>query len=524
MHRPHAAHQAHCNLRLTLMPTSSHDRTSELLRGAIQLVTAGQAEAARRIVDEVLQRDETNSAAWIIAARLAEDTDEEATCLGRAVACASLNGSPANEEAAAFARQKLDRLIGDLGPTDVVGRAELLLLAGQHAEARRLLDEMLERHQSNGPAWLLAARLAETRADVRRCLRRAAASPWLDDTPANREAAGRAQASLTHLKPDDNGGSGHGLAPPRRATGLRGWLRGVDAGSWAARLGLRLLSSVALLVALIFFVSLAMELALRGGFTAFRAAFPAALNFSRGYLASLFGQGELIDVPDLPLLLSRSLGLLAVALLVAVAAGLMLGGLAALWRSRRGSRALLFASLLGVSTPSFLVAMLLLWGNIWLGQRLGFRVLPAFGTGWDLHMILPTIVLAALPTASIARLGYNALVGELDADYVRTAHAKGLPPRVVFFGHAVRAAGVELLTLVGVSVRFSLASLPIIEYIFAWRGIGMTLLEAIQQGDPAAAITMILPLALLFILVDVVLEAAYGWIDPRVWADAGSAA
>jgi len=81
-----------------------------------------------------------------------------------------------------------------------VSRVELLILADLPGEARRLLDRALESDPTNGPAWLLAARLATNRAGVRRALRRAAAAPRLKNSPANREAAARAEEGLAHLK------------------------------------------------------------------------------------------------------------------------------------------------------------------------------------------------------------------------------------------------------------------------------------------------------------------------------------
>jgi len=114
------------------------------------------------------------------------------------------------------------------------------------------------------------------------------------------------------------------------------------------------------------------------------------------------------------------------------------------------------------------------------------------------------------------RLGYNALVEVLDADFVRTARAKGLGPWVVLFRHVLRNAGVPLLTTVTVSLRFSLAILPIVEYIFNWSGIGQKLLAAIQSQDTTTAVGMILPLAFLFVLVNLLLEALCLIVDPRL--------
>ena len=125
-------------------------------------------------------------------------------------------------------------------------------------------------------------------------------------------------------------------------------------------------------------------------------------------------------------------------------------------------------------------------------------------TGWDEEQKKAT------------RLSYNSLAEILDADYVRTARSKGLRPKVVLTEHVLRNAGVPILTTVVVSLRFSLAILPIVEYIFAWPGIGLALLEAIQAQDVDAAIGMVLPLALLFVLVNLIAELLYLRIDPRL--------
>jgi len=126
------------------------------------------------------------------------------------------------------------------------------------------------------------------------------------------------------------------------------------------------------------------------------------------------------------------------------------------------------------------------------------------------------LVLAARPAANVMRLGYNALTDIMDADFVRTAYAKGLGPRVVLFRHVLRNAGVPLLTTVAVSLRFSLAVLPIVEYIFNWSGLGQELLVAIQVQDTNTVIGMILPLALLFVLVNLLLDILYLLVDPRL--------
>jgi peptide/nickel transport system permease protein len=221
-------------------------------------------------------------------------------------------------------------------------------------------------------------------------------------------------------------------------------------------------------------------------------------------------------VTELARALPKSLGLLAVSLLLAVLIGLYLGISAAVRGHSRLSGLLIFGSALGVSTPSYLIAMLLIWLMGWLYRTTGQRPLPIAGFGWDAHLLLPALVLAARPAAAVTRLGYNALKEIIDADYVRTARSKGLKENVVMLEHVLRNAGVPILATVVVSLRFSLAILPIVEYIFSWPGIGQALLTAIQRGDVDAAVGLILPLALLFVLVNLIAETLYHRLDPRL--------
>ncbi len=290
----------------------------------------------------------------------------------------------------------------------------------------------------------------------------------------------------------------------------------------------RVLSAIILLFALIFFVALAIELGQGGGLQVLSSSLPSAVDFTIDYLADL-ARGDMgviasaySSAPAVPVAeelartLPRSLGQLAVALALAVFIGLPMGVGAGVRRQTRFSGWLVFISVLGISTPSYFAAMLLIWFNVWLYRATGLDFIPIHGFGWDAHLILPALVLAARPAANVMRLGYNALVEILDADFVRTAHAKGLGPRIVLFRHVLRNAGVPLLTTVAVSLRFSLAILPIVEYIFNWSGVGEELLTAIQAQDTTTVIGMVLPLALLFVLVNLVLEVLYLLLDPRL--------
>jgi peptide/nickel transport system permease protein len=296
----------------------------------------------------------------------------------------------------------------------------------------------------------------------------------------------------------------------------------------------RLFGIFLLLVSVIFFEALLLELGREGGLRALPTAVPSAVGFTVNYLQGMaHGDLGLIassyrTLPGKPVAaelaraLPISMGLLAAALAFAVVIGLLLGTAAALQKARRSSGLILFASAVGFSTPSFFAAMLLIWLAVWLYRTTGRHVLPISGVGWDAHIILPALVLAARPAATVTRLCCNAIAEVLETDYVRTAISKGLRPRLVFLRHVLRNAGVPILTTIGVSIRFGLAALPIVEYIFNWPGIGSGLLKAVQAQDTTAVVGMSLPLVLFFVLVNLLLDLFYPLVDPRLRASKGA--
>jgi ABC-type dipeptide/oligopeptide/nickel transport system permease component/ABC-type lipoprotein export system ATPase subunit len=214
--------------------------------------------------------------------------------------------------------------------------------------------------------------------------------------------------------------------------------------------------------------------------------------------------------------LNKSLVLLLLSMVLGAVIGVPLGLAAALVRHRRFSLFFLAAAIVGVSTPSFFLALLLQILEITFYKRTGIALFPVGGFGWDNHIVLPALVLAARPIAQIARVSFVALAEVLDADYIRTAHAKGLRLSEVLSKHALRNAGVPILTAVGTSLRFSLSSLPVVEAIFQWDGMGNLLLQAIRDQNVSLAATLILILGIFFVLIHVALDLIYRWLDPRL--------
>ncbi len=226
-----------------------------------------------------------------------------------------------------------------------------------------------------------------------------------------------------------------------------------------------------------------------------------------------------VELPALRLvqmIVTKSAVLLLASLAIAVVVGVPLGiGIALARRDGISALGVLF-SILGVSIPSFLLAMLFGVANIRAFQILGEKTLPATGYGLDLHLVMPALVLAARPLAQITRITYISLTDILSQDFIRVVRAKGAPERVIQVEHALRNAWIPILTTIGASMRLSLASLPVVEYFFVWGGVGATLLKAIDLGMNTLVVDLFISLGLLFLLINTTLELLYPLIDPRV--------
>ena len=214
---------------------------------------------------------------------------------------------------------------------------------------------------------------------------------------------------------------------------------------------------------------------------------------------------------------SASMGLLLIAGAISAIIGILLGIFVALTRFRAIPFAVLATTIVGISVPSFFAAMLLQQFIIFYFREYDRRLLNVAGFGWDYgHLVLPILVLSARPIAYLMRTAYINLDRTMQEDYIRTAYSKGLSRRYVVNVHALRNVAVPILTAIGVSWRFSLGILPIVEYMFAWPGMGLRMLE----GIGTAQISMVVPLAVVFggtlLAGNLVLDLLYRLIDPRV--------
>ena len=292
-----------------------------------------------------------------------------------------------------------------------------------------------------------------------------------------------------------------------------------------AFLGRRLSFGVSALLAIIYLSHLGLDMA--RGATLGKAA-SIALSKTFAYLGRLF-QGDLgltqagvfTGLPSpvsevLPGLLTKSLGLLGVSLALASIIGVSLGLLAARQRKNGWSLGIIVLSIIGVSIPSFFAALLLQILLIQWTRKMGSPLLPLGGFGWDSHIILPALVLAARPVAQITRVTFLAIGDVLDQDFIRAARGKGLKESVILYRHVIRNAAISILTTIGLSLRFSLSSLPVVEFFFGWTGLGYVLLKAISQKDDNLTVALALSMGAIFILMNLILDGIYQLIDPRL--------
>ena len=227
------------------------------------------------------------------------------------------------------------------------------------------------------------------------------------------------------------------------------------------------------------------------------------------------------------------------AILIAVAIGIPLGILAAVKRGSFVDQTVMGTALIGYSMPIFWWGLLLIilfsgilqWtpvsGRISLmyffPQVTGFMLIDSLLSGEKgaflsavRHLILPSIVLATIPLAVIARQTRSAMLEVLGEDYVRTARAKGLPPRRIIGLHALRNALIPVITTIGLQVGVMLAGAILTETIFSWPGIGKWLVDSISRRDYFVVQGGLLLIAGIIMLVNLIVDILYGLINPRI--------
>ena len=218
----------------------------------------------------------------------------------------------------------------------------------------------------------------------------------------------------------------------------------------------------------------------------------------------------------------------------ALVLGIPMGVYAALRRGSFGSQALMTLSLLGVSLPVFLIGILLI-----LVFSVTLKWLPSFGRGqvtmlgpWSTgmlsvdgwkHLVLPTITLAVFQLTLIMRLVRAEMLEVLRADYIKFARARGLPDRIVYFGHALKNTLVPVITITGLQLGGLIAFAIITETVFQWPGMGLLFIQAVSFADIPVMAAYLCLIALIFVVINLVVDLLYFVVDPRLRAERSTA-
>ena len=222
-----------------------------------------------------------------------------------------------------------------------------------------------------------------------------------------------------------------------------------------------------------------------------------------------------------------TLELAGTALVLSLLVGLPVGIFAALWRGHWTAGAALTLTVVGVSIPTFVIAILLIF---LFSVALGW--LPSFGRGdvvslggWTTgfltssgrqSILMPALALAVDQVALLARLVRAEMIEVLRSDYIRFAHARGLAPRVVHLSHALRNTLIPVITVSGIQLGFLFAFAVVAEAVFQWPGVGLLFLQALGSTDAPVISAVLLLTAVFFTLVNLVVDLLYSVVDPRL--------
>ncbi len=213
--------------------------------------------------------------------------------------------------------------------------------------------------------------------------------------------------------------------------------------------------------------------------------------------------------------------LAAAAFIVSTVVGVSLGVLAGIRQNSWMDRSSMLVSLIGVSMPGFWlgIMLILLFSVQWdLLPSTGMRSPSGDGGVLDVlqHLLLPALTLAAFNIAIVARLTRSSMLEVIRQDFVRTARAKGLTEWVVVNRHALKNALIPVVTVLGVQLGALLSSSVLIEFLFAWPGVGSFMIDAIGRRDFPLVQAITLVTATAFVLINLIVDLSYAYLDPRI--------
>lgn len=225
--------------------------------------------------------------------------------------------------------------------------------------------------------------------------------------------------------------------------------------------------------------------------------------------------------------LSATLELALVSAIFALCAGIPMGVFTALYKDSVLTKLFQAVSLVGISLPTFLIGILLIY--VFSVQ---LQWLPSFGrgevvdiAGWSTGLltssglkalILPAITLGLFQMTLIMRLVRSEMMEILRSDFIKFARARGLTPRAVHFGHALKNTMIPVITITGLQLGSIIAFAIITETVFQWPGIGLMFLQAVQDVDVPIMAAYLLMIAFLFVFINLIVDVLYVVVDPRI--------
>jgi peptide/nickel transport system permease protein len=237
-------------------------------------------------------------------------------------------------------------------------------------------------------------------------------------------------------------------------------------------------------------------------------------RFLKGALQGDFGQSVRHGEPAFGLVLERmpaTFELAGAALVLALCLAIPAGIVSAVRRNTALDYLATVVALFGQSLPTFWLGIMLI-----LLFSVQFHLLPSSGRGTLEHLILPAVTLGLFTTARITRLTRSGMLEVLNQDYIRTARAKGVSDPPVVWKHALKNAAIPIVTIVGIELGTLLGGSVITETIFAWPGVGRLSVQAIANRDYPVVQAAVFLLASTFVLVNLLVDIVYTYLDPRI--------
>ena len=252
--------------------------------------------------------------------------------------------------------------------------------------------------------------------------------------------------------------------------------------------------------------------------------------FLTGILEGDFGRSYVFGQPAMELILERlpaTMEIVLVAMVISAVVAIPLGVYAGANPGRPESRGIMTGSLLGISLPSFWVGMMLIFlfavkwrifpssGRGDTEEFLGLRLSVLTLDGWH-HVILPSLTLSLGTMAILLRITRAGMMEVTRQDYMKFARAKGVSRRDVLYRHGLRNALIPVVTIFGLQLGDLIAFATITETIFAWPGLGKLLIDSIYRADRPVIVVYLMLVALIFVVINFLVDLIYTWIDPRI--------